>query len=81
MTIPRMLVDSSFLYELYDQSAPNHDIVRLFVNFSPAQMLVPEVILTETAFLFQRGGCQPRAPSSKRSSRHNQPFRNAILMI
>lgn len=59
MTIRQILVDSGFLYELYDQSAANHLVVREFVNLTAAQLLIPEVVLTETAFLFRRAGGIP----------------------
>jgi predicted nucleic acid-binding protein len=51
-----ILVDSGFLYELYDQNAPRHTVAQDTVSSYGLPLLIPYVVLTETAFLFRRAG-------------------------
>lgn len=50
----KVLVDTSFLYALYDQTDPYHKKVSAAVTIYQHQMLIPYVVLTETAYLFKR---------------------------
>jgi predicted nucleic acid-binding protein len=54
-----LLVDSSFLYELFNQSAPYHAAAQLVASKLHQPLMIPEVILTEVAFLFRRAGGVP----------------------
>jgi len=51
----RYLVDSSFLYALFDHSDKNHEAVINSIRPEDA-LFIPEVTLTEVAFLFRRSG-------------------------
>jgi len=55
----RVLVDSSFLYTLYDRSAPNNDLASAVAELYSGQFVIPYVVLTETAYLFRRAGEAP----------------------
>ena len=54
-----VLVDSSFLYELYDRSAPNHASAQTVAARLHGVLWVPDVVLTEVAFLARRMGGVP----------------------
>ena len=55
----KVLVDSSFLYELFAQTAPYHAAAQLVANKLQQAFVIPEVVLTEVAFLFRRAGGVP----------------------
>ena len=55
----KMLVDSSFLYPLFEENNRRHEAVITIAELYSAQMIVPYVVLTETAFLFRRAGGVP----------------------
>lgn len=65
MTPSKILVDSSFLYALYDRDAKDSEIVSAVADLFGGQFVIPYVILTETAFLFRRAGEAP-APTENR---------------
>jgi uncharacterized protein len=51
-----MLVDSSFLYALFNPKEPDYAACRQIVGRSENWLIVPDVILPEVAFLFRRLG-------------------------
>lgn len=53
---PSVLVDSSFLYALYDQSDQHHARVLLYTQLNSPRFLVPDVVLTEVTYLMKRAG-------------------------
>lgn len=56
------LVDSNFLYALYDQSDPYHDqAVAYLEKNSRISLVIPEVTLPEVVFLFRRNKDFPAA--------------------
>lgn len=59
MTQRQILLDSGFVYALLDKAQPDHKNVRAALQSAKAQPLVPDVTLTETAFLFNRTGGVP----------------------
>jgi predicted nucleic acid-binding protein len=59
MARPQILIDSSFLYTLLDRAAGGHTQARAVIMNMPGEYLIPQVALTETAFLFRRAGGVP----------------------
>lgn len=59
MALPQILIDSGFLYALFDRRNSKHVAARTVLTNVPAQYTIPYVVLTETAFLFQRSGGVP----------------------
>ena len=57
--VNRSLADSSFLYALFDTSEAKHQQAVAFARSQESQLLVPNVVLTEVAFLFKRNGGIP----------------------
>lgn len=55
----KILIDSSFLYALYNQGEEKHEVVRAVAELYSGKFLIPYVILTEVAFLFRRQGGTP----------------------
>lgn len=53
------LVDSSFLFALYDADSTQHDAVVAVTKTRTANLIIPYVVLTEVAFLFKRAGGVP----------------------
>lgn len=54
-----ILIDSSFLRVLYDKNDPKHPVAREAANLRGAVPIVPDVVLTEVAYLFRRDGGVP----------------------
>ena len=54
-----MLVDSSFLYALFRKADPDHAAVRAVFDGREAEFIIPQVVLTEAAWLFNRVGGMP----------------------
>ncbi|MBC7870014.1 MAG: PIN domain-containing protein [Chitinophagaceae bacterium] len=52
----KILVDSSFLYALLNPREAKHENAMKFVQTSQAIQVIPDVVLTEVAFLFNRFG-------------------------
>jgi hypothetical protein len=52
----RVLIDSSFLYALYNQTDLNHPVAQKFAKSSSYAYVVPEVALTEVTYLLMRTG-------------------------
>lgn len=59
MTPPRVLVDSSFLYALFRKDDPDHPAVRAVFEALNAEFIIPQVVLAEAAWLFNRAGGMP----------------------
>jgi uncharacterized protein len=55
MTKVDAVVDTSFLYALYNSDEPEHKLCRIAAQLYP-NVLIPDVVLTEVAFLFNRYG-------------------------
>ncbi|MBN2305161.1 MAG: PIN domain-containing protein [Anaerolineae bacterium] len=55
----RVLVDSSFLFALYDQSSDRHEAAQSATQTLVALPIVPNVVLTEVTFLLRRAGSVP----------------------
>ncbi len=49
-----ILIDSSFLYALYNQGDTKHQIALSFALKNRGATLVPDVVLPEVCFLFER---------------------------
>jgi len=56
MALPQILVDSGFLYALFDRGNTNYQLAKETIAVTPAQYLIPYVVLTEAAYLFKRAG-------------------------
>lgn len=54
-----ILVDSSFLYALYDQTDLAHKKVSATADLHRHRLVIPYVVLTEVAYLFKRNGGTP----------------------
>lgn len=52
----KILIDSSFLYALYNPADGNYQKSQQFSSQFQGLVIVPDVILTEVAFLFRRAG-------------------------
>lgn len=61
MALPKILVDSSFLYTLFQKTDPDHASVRHVFLTLKADFIIPQVVLTEAAWLFNRAGGAPMA--------------------
>lgn len=59
MALPKVLVDSSFLYALFRKTDPDHQAVRAVFETLKAEFIIPQVVLTEAAWLFNRAGGMP----------------------
>jgi len=55
----QLLVDSSFLYALYNQDDHHHFEVTVVAEIYAGQFIIPDVVLTEVTFLFRRFGGVP----------------------
>jgi predicted nucleic acid-binding protein len=53
-TMNSMLLDSSFVFAVYSMGDRNHPDAAAFTRNNTAQMLIPDVVLPEVAFLFNR---------------------------
>ncbi|MBI1256320.1 MAG: PIN domain-containing protein [Chloroflexi bacterium] len=54
-----ILVDSSFLYALFDHDDTKHQIALSWAARQNFQLLVPQVVLSEVMFLLDRAGGVP----------------------
>jgi hypothetical protein len=54
MPTSQLLVDSSFLYALYDRANRRNDDANIVAEVYGGQFVIPYVVLTETAWLFRR---------------------------
>jgi predicted nucleic acid-binding protein len=52
----KFLVDSGFLYALYDRDDENNAPVSAIAELYRGGFIIPYVVLTEAAFLFRRAG-------------------------
>jgi uncharacterized protein len=59
MPIKKILVDSSYLYSLFDENDKDHKRAVAAATLRKGQFLIPYVILTEVAYLFNREGGVP----------------------
>jgi uncharacterized protein len=56
MPMQKILVDSGFLYALYDRNDPDHEEAAAVADLYSGQFIIPYVVLTEAAYLFRRAG-------------------------
>jgi len=49
-----LITDSSFVYSLYSESDPAHQVAKRFVSQNAEQLLVPNVVLPEVCYLITR---------------------------
>lgn len=54
MALPKVLMDSNFLYTLFHRANPAHQKVRNAFATLEADFIIPQVVLTETAWLLDR---------------------------
>jgi predicted nucleic acid-binding protein len=52
----KILVDSSYLYAFFDEENEKHEDTVLVADLYRGQFVVPYVVLTEAAYLFNREG-------------------------
>ena len=52
----KLLVDSGFLYALFDRDDEHNEPVSAVAELYRGQFVIPYVVLTEVAFLFRRAG-------------------------
>jgi predicted nucleic acid-binding protein len=52
----QILIDSSFLCILYDAKHPQYTLAQAAATINGAELFIPDVVLTETAYLFRRDG-------------------------
>lgn len=50
----KIIIDTSFLYALYDEDSPEHLSVQEVAHLFSGQLLVPQIVLTEVTFLVRR---------------------------
>lgn len=55
----RILIDTSFLYGLYNPKDKNHRAANVFANQTTQPLVMPDVVLVEAAFFFYRAGGVP----------------------
>lgn len=55
----RILIDTSFLYSLYDKDDKRHALSKAFADSTASIILVPDVILVEATYLFNQAGGIP----------------------
>jgi hypothetical protein len=63
MARPKVLVDSGFLYVLFTKSDPDHPAARKLVQTLQTDFIIPQVVVTEAAWLFNRAGGMPLVAS------------------
>lgn len=68
-----VIVDTSFLYALYNDKDPDHELCLLTAEIYP-YVLIPDVVLTEAAFLFRRFGGARAVSLFLRSLSQRKPF-------
>lgn len=56
MVLPKVLVDSGFLYALFTKPDPDHLAARNLVQTLQAEFIIAQVVVTEAAWLFNRAG-------------------------
>lgn len=59
MALPKIILDSSFVYALFRKADPDHQTVRAVFETVRAEFILPQVVLTEVAWLFNRAGGSP----------------------
>lgn len=52
----KVLIDANFLYELYNKEATHHKKALEFIKLDKGTQFIPDVVLPETTFLFNRSG-------------------------
>ncbi|MBX3082079.1 MAG: PIN domain-containing protein [Anaerolineae bacterium] len=76
----QFLVDSSFLFELYNVDTLNHYRVQQFMRTSVEILLLPEIALTEVAFLLEREGGTKAAVSFMRDMAVSKIERVSLIL-
>lgn len=81
MPTPRQLIDSSFLYSLYNADDPEHKRVLKSLQRNTGQRIVPDVVLPEVTFLFNRFGGQPATTSFVRALAITRPTLEPVTYV
>jgi len=68
------LIDSSFLFTLYNQSDENHKRSQAFATNYKGIFIIPDVTLPEVTFLFTRQGKTPAVKKFLKSLAAAQPL-------
>lgn len=77
----RILVDSSFLFTLYNQSDEKYELAQAFAAKSRESLfLIPDVILPEETFLFARHSKTPAVIQFLQSFAAAQPVLEPAIM-
>jgi len=63
----KLLIDSGFLYALFDRDDRYHKVVKTVQEFETGAALVPDIVLVEAAFLARRAGNVPAVASFLRA--------------
>jgi uncharacterized protein len=69
----KVLIDSSFLYVLYNGSEPDYQKVINFLKRESITPIIPDIILPEVTFLFNRFGGEPAVIAFLTSLERRQP--------
>lgn len=59
------IADSSYLYALFNLSDPDHELCFVTAQVYP-KILLPDVVLTEVAYLFNRAGGFSKSAAASR---------------
>ncbi len=59
MTRSKILIDSSYLFAFFDAKNTKHTDAVVVANLYGGQFVIPDVVLTEVAYLFNREGGIP----------------------
>src|SRR5687767_10946324 len=76
----KILVNSSYLYALFDEKNEKFDDALLVAELYQGQFVVPYVILTEVAYLFSRKGGVPAVLKFLDNLTAMQPQFEAVLL-
>jgi uncharacterized protein len=75
----KALIDSSFLYILYNAHEPEHKRVTDFLKREPISAIIPDVVLPEVTFLFKRFGGEPAVITFLTSLERRKPHLEPLL--
>ena len=76
----QILIDSGFLAAIYNRLDTNHDRAARFIKQNVAELLIPEVTLTEVAFLLNREGGVPAVAMFLRTFAASKPVLQSLTL-
>ena len=76
----KVLIDSSFLYALFNSRELKHESALEFVKTSDDMQMIPDVVLTEVAFLFKRFGGEKAVAVFLESLEFTQPELVSVML-